>query len=129
MTANEYRKLNKQQENNSKYRAQKTPCQYGHIHDSKKEADRCNVLHLMQKANLIRDLKTQISYLLIDACRYDNMKDEKAVEYKADFVYYDVKSKKNIIEDAKGVRTKDYIIKRKLMKIKYCDENTIFIES
>lgn len=128
MTVEEYREINKQQEN-SKYRAQKTRCQYGHIHDSKKEADRCNVLHLMQKADLIRDLKIQIPYLLIAACQYDNMEDERAVEYKADFVYFDVKSKKTVIEDAKGVRTKEYIIKRKLMKMKFCDENTIFIES
>ena len=128
MTVDEYRELNKQQES-SKYRAQKTRCQHGHLHDSKKEADRCNVLHLMEKADLIRDLKIQIPYLLIAACQYDNMEDERAVEYKADFVYFDVKSKKTVIEDAKGVRTKEYIIKRKLMKMKFCDENTIFIES
>lgn len=83
----------------------------------------------MQKADLIRDLKIQIPYLLIAACQYENMEDERAVEYKADFVYFDVKSKKTVIEDAKGVRTKEYIIKRKLMKMKFCDKNTIFIES
>jgi hypothetical protein len=38
---------------------------------------------------------------------------ERAVHYVADFVYKD--NYKEIVEDAKGFRTKDYIIKRKLM--------------
>ena len=40
---------------------------------------------------------------------------ERKVTYVADFVYTDAETGENIVEDAKGVRTKDYIIKRKLM--------------
>ena len=36
------------------------------------------------------------------------------MDYVADFVYLDEQGK-TVVEDAKGVRTKDYIIKRKLM--------------
>ena len=39
---------------------------------------------------------------------------EKAVTYRADFVYTD-KSGNTVVEDVKGIKTKDYIIKRKLM--------------
>lgn len=38
---------------------------------------------------------------------------ERGVYYIADFVYY--RDGEYIVEDTKGVRTKDYIIKRKLM--------------
>lgn len=34
---------------------------------------------------------------------------------KADFVYYDNNLKKIIVEDTKGVKTKEYILKRKLL--------------
>lgn len=39
---------------------------------------------------------------------------EKPVYYIADFVYID-KHGNTVVEDTKGVRTKDYVIKRKLM--------------
>lgn len=38
----------------------------------------------------------------------------RAVTYIADFVYY-TRDGKTIVEDAKGFKTKDYIIKKKLM--------------
>jgi hypothetical protein len=38
---------------------------------------------------------------------------EQAVKYVADFVY--TENGKRVVEDTKGFRTKDYIIKRKLM--------------
>ena len=40
---------------------------------------------------------------------------EKECAYIADFVYQDAHTGKLVVEDTKGVRTKDYIIKRKLM--------------
>lgn len=39
---------------------------------------------------------------------------ERNVEYRADFVYFDAEDNL-VVEDAKGVRTPDYVIKRKLM--------------
>ena len=40
---------------------------------------------------------------------------EKACKYIADFVYTDTATGQTIVEDTKGVRTKEYIIKRKLI--------------
>ena len=37
-------------------------------------------------------------------------------KYVADFWYADLLSNINVIEDVKGVRTREYIIKKKLMK-------------
>lgn len=132
MNITEYQKLthSKQQNKVNKFKAKKTPCQHGHIHDSVKEANRCNELHLLLKANLIKNLRIQIPFVVVSAHQYSEMKDEQAVEYKADFVYYDIQKQKTVIEDVKGFRTKDYLIKRKLMKEKYCSgTDTIFIES
>ena len=43
------------------------------------------------------------------------MRTERPVKYIADFVYTD-KSGRLVVEDAKGVRTDVYVIKRKLMR-------------
>lgn len=95
--------------------------------DSKKEARRYSELKLLEKAGEIYDLTTQVKFVLIPAQykvveRYgkkgQRLKDgqkclEKECAYIADFVYYQHGVK--VVEDTKGMRTKDYIIKRKLM--------------
>ena len=86
---------------------------------SNKERNRAAVLELIQKKGLISDLQKQVVYSLIPA-QYgvvDGKKRclERACTYKADFVYYDVENKQLTVEDSKGFRTKEYIIKRKLM--------------
>lgn len=40
---------------------------------------------------------------------------EKSCKYIADFVYTDNETGQTVVEDTKGVQTKEYIIKRKLM--------------
>ena len=84
-----------------------------------KERKRGAELELMQRAGIISDLQTQVPYELIPAY-YEVINGkrkciERACTYKADFVYYDVVNKQLVVEDSKGFRTKDYIIKRKLM--------------
>lgn len=104
----------------NKYHARKTKCTNGHIHDSSKEAARCNELHLLQKAGAISRLQIQVRYELIPARKYADMSDERSCDYIADFVYND--GENLIIEDTKGRKTKEYIIKRKLLKEKYCQK-------
>ena len=95
--------------------------------DSKKEYRRYCELILLEKAGHIQNLELQKVYELIPAQyetfeRYgksgNRLKDgnrciEKACVYKADFVY--TENGKTVVEDTKGFKTKDYIIKRKLM--------------
>lgn len=81
--------------------------------DSKKEAKRYRELCLMKRAGVITDLELQKQYTLIPAQKINGKVAERAVVYKADFVY-----KENgiqVVEDTKGVKTKEYIIKRKMM--------------
>lgn len=92
----------------SKYRAQKVQVD-GITFDSKKEARRYCELRLLERAGEIRDLELQKKYELIP-----KQGKERPVHYIADFVYKDKKGAE-VVEDTKGVRTPDYIIKRKLM--------------
>lgn len=112
----------------NKYGAKKAFCYYGHKHDSKKEAERCNELHILQSAHKISNLEIQKKYTLIPSRRYNRMKNERGVEYTADFVY--IENGIMVVEDCKGYRTKEYIIKRKMFKDKYCNnDDVIFIET
>lgn len=101
----------------------------GMTFDSKKEANRYKELSLLQKAGEISGLRTQVRYVLIPSQRdvsdevYTRGENkgknkpgrllERECTYVADFVYY--KDGEVIVEDTKGFRTKEYIIKRKLM--------------
>ena len=107
----------------NKYRSQKVEVD-GIVFDSKKEAKRFQELRLLEKAGAIQNLKTQVKFILIPAQREPDTigkrggrKKGKLLErecnYVADFVY--TENGATIVEDTKGFRTKDYIIKRKLM--------------
>ncbi len=95
--------------------------------DSLKEYRRYCELRLLEKAGRITNLKLQVPFELLPAQyetfeRYgkkgQRLKDgqhciEKAVMYRADFVYQE--NGKTVVEDTKGFKTKDYILKRKMM--------------
>jgi hypothetical protein len=81
--------------------------------DSIRECQRYCELKLMQRAGVISDLRLQVPYELIPAQRIDGKVVERAVNYIADFVY--MENGVTIVEDAKGCRTKEYILKRKMM--------------
>lgn len=85
----------------------------GILFDSVHEARRYRELSLLLRAGAIADLKRQVHFELIPAQSWGTRR-ERPVTYIADFVYSE--NGETVVEDAKGVRTKDYIIKRKLMK-------------
>lgn len=84
---------------------------------------------LLQKAGKINSLQRQVVYEVLPnqyetyerySKKGERLKDgtklvERKVEYVADFVYADTETGSLVVEDTKGVKTKDYIIKRKLM--------------
>lgn len=96
----------------SKYGSQKITVD-GIEFDSRKEAHRYSELRLMERGGLIQDLQRQVKFELIPSQRYDGKVVERPCNYVADFVYQE--NGQTIVEDTKGFRTKDYIIKRKLM--------------
>jgi len=81
--------------------------------DSKREAARYKVLFIWQQNKLITDLKLQVKFELIPSTII-NGKKQRPVNYIADFVY--VENGKLTIEDCKGFRTPEYVIKCKMMK-------------
>ena len=108
---------------NNKYSNQKVTID-GETFDSKREAKRYCELKLLERAGEIRHLRRQEKFLLIPS-QYEEVVDakgkpkqkciEKECVYIADFVYQDARTGELVVEDTKGVRTKEYIIKRKLM--------------
>lgn len=102
----------------SKYNSKKTVVD-GQTFDSKKEANRYQELLLLEKAGVIKNLSRQVKFVLIPSQRDESGKViERECSYKADFVYYE-EDGETVVEDVKGFRTKDYIIKRKLMLYQY----------
>lgn len=109
----------------SKYGAEKVTID-GITFDSKKEANRYRELKILEKIGEITNLQMQVKYVLIPAQREPDTVGkrggiikgkliEREVSYIADFVYRDIKTGEWVIEDTKGMRTHEYIIKRKLM--------------
>lgn len=107
----------------SKYHSKKVT-HNGETFDSVKEWKRWEGLKLLEKAGAIEDLKRQVKFVLIPAQyepkwfpRLQKMGNGKCIErecaYVADFVYK--KDGETVVEDTKGFRTKDYVLKRKMM--------------
>lgn len=97
--------------------------------DSKKEANRYCELKMLERAGKIKNLELQKVFELIPAQYEENDEVyksgknagqqkrgkciEKAVKYIADFVY--TEDGKMVVEDTKGFRTTEYILKRKML--------------
>ena len=107
-----------------KYKAKKVKYN-NETFDSKKELSRYLQLLDLQEQGDIHSLARQVEFELIptqyEPPTYTKKGKEKkgkvierGVKYIADFVYND-QSNNVIVEDVKGVKTKEYIIKRKLM--------------
>lgn len=111
----------------SKYKAKKVTVN-GITFDSQKEYRRFCELVLLERAGRIQDLQRQVKFVLIPTQyerfeRYSNKTGkrladgvravEKEVSYIADFVY--TEDGKQVVEDSKGYKTPEYIVKRKLM--------------
>ena len=105
----------------------------GQIFDSKKEYKRWCELCMLQKAGVIRGLRRQEPWLLIPEQRAPGTETykrgprkgqvkpgpilERKLTYIADFVYEE--NGETVVEDTKGIKTKEYIIKRKLLLYRY----------
>ena len=141
MNAQEFKKMMQKE---SKYHSKKITVG-GETFDSSKEYRRFCELKLLQRAGKITDLQRQVKFVLIPTQREPDeigsrggVKKGKVIEqecaYVADFVYKEpvtiettwhsneghsgtkiVHDFETVVEDTKGFRTADYIIKRKLM--------------
>ena len=112
---NQLKALLMQQQKESKYRSRKVTVD-GITFDSVKEAGRWQELKLLERAGEIRDLQRQVPFVVIPAQRDENGKlIEKEVRYVADFTYIEKGKLTRTVEDVKGMRTREYVLKRKIL--------------
>lgn len=113
----------------SKYHSHKVINEDG-VFDSRKEYKRWKELKLMERAGRISDLERQVRIEVLPAQREPDTVGkrggkikgkliERKVSYVADFKYWDCDADDYVYEDVKGVRTKEYILKRKLLLCRY----------
>lgn len=90
----------------SKYGAKKAACAQGHMHPSKREAKRCDELHLLFRAGQIDALVYEPTYPLTINGEPIKMRNGHAARYRPDFTY--LEAGKVIAEDVKGFEVRDF---------------------
>ena len=97
----------------NKYRNKKTTID-GIVFDSRLEASRHLTLKARERAGEISELEIQPKFVLQPAHKKLKL---RAIIYVADFAYYEIRDgvRLRIIEDAKGVETPVFKLKRKLL--------------
>lgn len=98
----------------SKYGNKKVVDASGRGFESGREHKRFVELSHLQAAGHISDLKTQVRFELVPKQEKPGGGCERPVHYVADFVYT-TRNGNQVVEDTKGFRTPDYVIKRKLL--------------
>ena len=93
----------------SKYHNKKVTVD-GITFDSIKEANRWQELKLMERAGEIVGLNRQVRIEIIPKTKL-----YRACFYVCDYVYFDKREGKTVYEDSKGMKTKEYLLKRKLL--------------
>lgn len=89
--------------------------------DSEKEARRFGELRMRLQFGDIRDLKLQVNFTLQEGFTTAEGKRVRPIVYRADFTYQERTPSgwRTVVEDVKGVRTKEYSMKRKIMLEKF----------
>lgn len=107
----------------SKYNARKTEID-GIVFDSKKEADYYCELRIRKMARDIKGYQRQVEYILLPSFKH-NKKTYRPIKYLADFVIEHNDGSFEVV-DVKGYRTKEYMLKKKLLLHRF--PNIIFSE-
>ncbi len=105
-TIDQYREYQQKGNKKSKYGAVKTSVD-GHTFDSKKEADYYCNLKLRLQGGDIKGFCLQPIFILAPG-----------LKYKADFIIFNNDGTSEVI-DVKGIKTKEYITKKKVFEDKY----------
>lgn len=102
----DYKNFTDKRNGKSKYRANKVSID-GHTFDSQKEADYYCELKIKLQAKEINGFCLQPTFILAPK-----------LKYKADFIVFHKNNSTEII-DVKGVKTKEYIAKKKVFEDKF----------
>jgi len=98
----------------------------GYIFDSLAECRRYQELIILENNGDISNLVVHPRFILQEPFTHNHIR-ERAIAYEADFCYSE--AGKTIVEDVKGFKTKEYLLKRKLFLFKYPDVNFVEIAS
>ncbi len=99
----------------NKYGAQKATCNNGHCHDSKREAKRCDELHLLQRGGQIQALTMQPKFTFVVDGAPIKMGNGHAAKYTPDFEY--MEAGKRVVEDVKGFIVRDFPLRAALFRL------------
>lgn len=92
-------------EGKNKFSAKITVCRAEHSHGSKREARRCDELHLLLRAGAIADLQQQPQFWFIINGAQAVHENGRRVGYKGDFSY--IEAGRLVVEDVKGAYRDD----------------------
>lgn len=92
------------------------PCTVGaEKYRSQREMKRHQDLLLLERAGRIKNLRREVPYVLAPGVKLEGEKRARpAMRYLADFVFED-QTGRTVVEDAKGVRTPVYRLKKHLL--------------
>ena len=123
---NVMRILRTQRKKPNKYNARKTMV-CGHTFDSRREAEiYLDLLSRKQHGEIVR-IRLQPSYTLLAGFKDNTGKNQKPITYTADFFVTYADGHSEVIE-VKGMRTRDYLLRKKLFLHMMRDKNIIFRE-
>ena len=113
-------------QNKNKYNARKT-VMCGHEFDSKREAEVYLELLAQKQAGEIVRIGFQPSYTLLEGFKDNQGNKQRAITYTADFFVKFADGHSEVIE-VKGVRTRDYLLRKKLFLHMMRETDIIFRE-
>ena len=110
----------------NKYNARKTTV-CGHTFDSRREAEIYLDLLSRKQAGEVLRIELQPQYTLLAEFKDNTGKNQKPITYTADFLVTYADGHSEVIE-VKGMRTRDYLLRKKLFLHMMRDKNIIFRE-
>ena len=110
----------------NKYNACKTTV-YGRRFDSKRESEWYMMLREKHRLGKIKHFECQPTYTLLEGFRDNQGKPQKPITYTPDFLVEYDDGRREVIE-VKGVRTRDYLLRKKLFLHMMKDTDVIFRE-
>ena len=123
---NVMRILHTQRKKPNKYNARKT-VMFGHEFDSKREAEIYLDLLSRKQAGEVLRIGLQPQYTLLEGFTDNQGNRQKAITYTADFFVTFADGHSEVIE-VKGMRTRDYLLRKKMFLHMMRDTDIIFRE-
>ena len=113
-------------QNRNKYNTRKTTV-CGRTFDSKREAEVYLILREKLRLGEIKHLECQPTYTLLERFRDNQGKQQKPITYTPDFLVEYDDGQREVIE-VKGVRTRDYLLRKKMFLHMMRETDIIFRE-